>query len=100
MNKITSVPDDVANLKNLQELRLSNNDISFVHPAIEALQELRTITLSSNRNLVTLPYESLLKLPNLKLLTLFTTKLGEATGVQRLETTETIHTYLQSLVNK
>jgi Leucine-rich repeat (LRR) protein len=100
MNRIDSVPADIAKLKNLKELRVSNNEIVSVHPKIEELQELRVITLSSNRELVSLPYESLLKLPNLSTLTLFNTKLGDSTLTNRLESHATIVDFLNSMLPK
>jgi len=58
-NLLTRIPDDVAELRVLDTLHASNNNITVVSPAIGQLGSLTRLYLLGNRELSTLPVEIL-----------------------------------------
>jgi len=67
-NQLTTLPESIAKLQNLELLNLDHNQLIILPESIAKLQNLQTLFLSSNQ-LTTLP-EGITKLQNLQMLTL------------------------------
>ena len=72
--KLSSLPESISSLKNLQELWLSSNQLSSLPESISSLQELRVLHLYNNQ-LSSLP-ESISSLKNLQELSLYNNQLS------------------------
>ena len=55
-NEIKIIPDEIKNLKNLENLFAQNNKIEFISPEISNLKNLEVLNLSCN-NIKSLPFE-------------------------------------------
>lgn len=74
-NKIPSIPDDIQQLVNLEELFCADNKIVEVSGAISKLTNLKKFTLASNL-LKNLPIPEILSLKNLQVLTIHNNPFG------------------------
>jgi internalin A len=68
-NQITAIPDSLAQLTNLQQLRLSNNQITAIPGSLARLTYLQELDLSNNQ--ITVIPDSLARLTNLQHLYLY-----------------------------